>query len=114
MTAHTAHSAQCWDVPSDNLQLLELHQCRHIIATSAKFGAYHWGKIYKCTEDLCTYLERGIPEGVDVHWHHPHLASIIALQVNHGTNAPSVAHIDPQPQRLLVQHVQQIYLKHIR
>lgn len=59
-----------------------------------------------------TYLERGVPEGVDVHRHHPHLPGIIALQVDNGPDAPGIAHVHPQPEGLAIQHVQQTNLQH--
>ena len=59
-----------------------------------------------------TYLERGVPEGMDVYRHHPNLPSIIALQVDYSPNASGIAHIHSKPEGLAIQHVQQIDLQH--
>ncbi|KAA6425993.1 MAG: hypothetical protein FRX49_03845 [Trebouxia sp. A1-2] len=42
------------------------------------------------------HLKGRVPQGVNVHWHHPDLAGIIALQVHHCANTPGVTHIHTQ------------------
>lgn len=56
------------------------------------------------------YLERGVPQSVNMDWHHVNLVCIIALEVHNCADAPGIAHVYAQAQRLLVKHVQQVNL----